>query len=139
MQCFGEAIFMEAHLKQLQEHAEAIDAFKNSDEVKERFAALDQGAGRFLGPALAAVWTIVTLISMGAGYVAWHFLDGAKETAIFAIAAALGAYSIWRIYRAIKNPPNVSDMIASEIEDRVKPAKTALGVIKVAASLAEKK
>lgn len=129
---------MEAGLKNLQGHIDAVDAFKDSDEVKERLSALDQGAGRFLGPALTAIWTLVALLSMSAAYVAWNFLEGVKETAILGIAAMLGAYSICRIYRAIINPPKVSEMIANEIETHAKPAKTALGFIKFAADLAAK-
>ncbi len=130
---------MTAGLKDLQDHVDAIDAFTKSDDVQERLSALDHGAGRFLGPALAAIWTIVALLCAGAFYVALNFLDGAKEIVVLVIAILLGAYAIWRIYRAIINPPKVSDMIANEIETRAKPAKKALGLIKFATELAEKK
>ena len=77
---------MEEHIKTLQSQIDAIDAIKNSDEVKARIAAVDDGIGRFIGPALGVFWTIIVSGAMIAGFLGIRFLDGSFELAALAIA-----------------------------------------------------
>lgn len=121
---------LRGHAEKLQDHVDAVEAFTKSDEVKDGLAAVDRGVGKFLGPALAAIWVFAALITTLAAYLFFRFLDGQVETVLLVITGLAGFYSLWRIFRAVSDPPKVSEIVVDEIEERTKPVKSALGIFK---------
>ena len=106
------------------------------DELKEtpggrRLVALDETAGRLYARAHAAFWFAVCVPAGLLGYGAWWLTDGMLETVLVAVCAGLFLTAAWFAVSHLRNARAASEILVEEVEDRVKPARWALRLIRM--------
>jgi hypothetical protein len=95
-----------------------------------RLVALDESAGRLYARAHAAFWFAVCVPAALLGYGAWLLADGPTETVLIAIAAGLFLAAARYAIAHLRRPQAASEVLIEELEDRVRPARWALRVLR---------
>ena len=96
----------------------------------QKLVALDQKAGRIYARVHATVWFVAALPLAGLGYLSWALASGWLKTTLVAVFAALSVTAVWYAVSHLRNPSAASEVLIEELEDRVRPARWALGVLR---------
>lgn len=112
--------------EQLQKALEQAEALKSS-QTAQKISSADQTAGRVLGAAKAIGWSAAAIFSYFLGKLILSYAEGWTAYAVIVVSAAIIIYAIWRAYRGLFHAPRISEIVADEVIDRVKPLEKTLG------------
>ncbi|MEZ5894402.1 MAG: hypothetical protein R3C58_14820 [Parvularculaceae bacterium] len=104
-----------------------IDELKSS-EAAQKFSNADRIGGRIVGAGRAIAWCVCGVFAYLTGELILGYAKGWTAEATIFLTAAIIIYMVWRAYRALFFPPRLSELVADEVINRVKPAQKALGL-----------
>ncbi len=109
---------------------EKIDDLKTSPGGR-KLIQMDTTVGRIYSRFNAAFWFAVCVVILAAGYIAVLLSEGWVETTIIIVAAGPSLAALWFGVSHLRNPQTASDILVEELEDRARPVKSLLQMLKL--------
>lgn len=95
-----------------------------------KLTEIDARAGRFYARLNAAFWFALCAPLLGLAYLAGLVTDGWVETTILCILAVPVLYAAWSGFDRLRNPQSASEILVEELEDRVRPARWIMRILR---------
>lgn len=106
-----------------------IDGLKQSPGGR-KFMQADARIGRYYATVRSLFWFATGIPVLITGYLLVLATDGTIETVVVVVTAALLAGAIWMGVSCIRNARTASDILIDELEERVRPARWTLRLLK---------
>ncbi len=113
-----------------QQISEKIDDLKTSPGGR-KLIQMDTTAGRIYSRFNAAFWFAICAVILAIVYIAGLLSEGWVETTIIIVAAGPFLAALWFGVSHLRNPQTASDILVEELEDRARPVKWLLQVLKL--------